>query len=55
MQSKYPDFYKVLITDKLSKKLELDPNLPFVEIEERVKNKSEDKKNVVQKDKIKVS
>ena len=39
-RSKYPDFYKVLITDKLSKKLELDPNLPFVEIEERVKNKS---------------
>tara|TARA_S200000501_G_C20768186_1_gene719291 strand:+ start:575 stop:1300 length:726 start_codon:yes stop_codon:yes gene_type:complete len=39
-KSKYPDFYNVLITDKLSKKLELDPDLPFVEIEERVKNKS---------------
>ena len=36
----YPDFYKVLITKELSEKLNLDPNMPFVEVERRVKNKS---------------
>ena len=28
----YPDFYKILITTELSKKLNLDPKLPLVEI-----------------------
>ena len=37
---KYPDFFKVVITDKISKKLGLSPDLPFVDIQERVKNKS---------------
>ena len=36
----YPDFYKVLITKELSEKLNLDPNMPFVEVERRVKNRS---------------
>ena len=36
----YPDFYKVIITKELSEKLNLDPNMPFVEVERRVKNKS---------------
>jgi len=37
---KYPDFFKVLITRKISQELELNPDLPFVDIQERVKNKS---------------
>ena len=37
---KYPDFYKILITKKVSKKLRLDNNLPLVEILELKKNKS---------------
>ena len=37
---KYPDFFKALITRKVSQKLELNPELPFVDIQERVKNKS---------------
>ena len=37
---KYPDFFKVLITDKLAKKLNIDPKMPYVEIEKRIKNKS---------------
>ena len=36
----YPDFYKVIITKELSEKLNLDPNMPFVEVERRVKNRS---------------
>ena len=36
---KYPDFYKVLITEPVAKKLELDLNLPLLEIIE-IKNKS---------------
>jgi len=36
----YPDFYKILITKELSEKLNLDPNMPYVEVERRVKNKS---------------
>ena len=36
----YPDFYKVIITKELSEKLNLDPNMPYVEVERRVKNKS---------------
>ena len=37
---KYPDFFKAVITKKVSQKLELNPDLPFVDIEERVKNKT---------------
>ena len=36
----YPDFFKVLITKELSEKLNLNPDMPFVEIEKRIKNKS---------------
>ena len=36
----YPDFYKILITSELAKKLDLNPNLPLVEILEIKKNKS---------------
>ena len=37
---KYPDFYKILITNSVAKKLDLDPNLPLLEIIEIKKNKS---------------
>ena len=37
---KYPDFFKALVTRKVSQELELNPDLPFVDIQERVKNKS---------------
>ena len=37
---KYPDFYKVLITRSVAEKLNLDPNLPLLEIIEVKKNKS---------------
>ncbi len=36
----YPDFFKVLITEKVAKKLNLNTKMPFVEIEQRIKNKS---------------
>ena len=36
----YPDFFKVLITKELSEKLNLNPDMPFVEVERRIKNKS---------------
>ncbi len=37
---KYPDFFKVLITQKLASQLNLNPKMPYIEIEQRVKNKS---------------
>ena len=37
---KYPDFFKVLITQKLANELNLNPKMPYIEIEKRVKNKS---------------
>ena len=37
---KYPDFYKILITKKVAEKLNLDKDLPLVEILEIKKNKS---------------
>ena len=37
---KYPDFYKILITKPVAEKLNLDPNLPLLEIVEVKKNKS---------------
>ncbi len=36
----YPDFYKVLITKKVAEKLEIDKNLPLIEVLELKKNKS---------------
>ncbi len=38
--SNYPDFYKILITKKVAAKLNIDENLPLVEILEIKKNKS---------------
>ena len=37
---RYPEFYKVLITEAVAQKLELDKNLPILEIVEIKKNKS---------------
>ena len=39
-KSKYPDFYKILITKAIANKLNLNPSAPFVEIYEIKKNKS---------------
>ena len=39
-KTKYPDFYKILITEAVAKKLNIDPNLPLIEIIEIKKNKS---------------
>ena len=39
-KTKYPDFYKILITKAVAKKLDIDPNLPLIEIIEIKKNKS---------------
>ena len=36
----YPDFYKIIITEKVAKKLNINSELPFVEISEIKKNKS---------------
>ena len=39
-KTKYPDFYKILITQAVAKKLNIDPTLPLIEIIEIKKNKS---------------
>ena len=39
-KSKYPDFYKIIITEAVAKKLNIDTNLPLIEIIEIKKNKS---------------
>jgi hypothetical protein len=39
-KSKYPDFYKILITKSVAEKLNIDRNFPLVEILEIKKNKS---------------
>ena len=39
-KTNYPDFYKILISEEVAKKLNLDKNLPLVEILELRKNKS---------------
>ena len=36
----YPDFYKILITDAVARELDLNKNLPILEIIEIKKNKS---------------
>ena len=37
---KYPDFFIVLITKKVADVLELNTDMPFVDLQQRVKNKS---------------
>ena len=37
---KYPDFFNLLITKKVSDELKLDENFPYVEVEQIIKNKS---------------
>ena len=37
---KYPNFFKIMITEKVAEKLALKKDMPFVDIQERVKNKS---------------
>ena len=39
-KSKYPDFYKILITTEVAKKLNINSEFPFIEIIEIQKNKS---------------
>ena len=39
-KTNYPDFYKIIITEHIAKKLNLDQKLPLVEIIEIKKNKS---------------
>ena len=36
----YPNFYKILITRSVAEKLELNQNAPFVDIHQKIKNKS---------------
>lgn len=36
----YPEFYKILITNPVAKKLEIDEKLPYIELQEIKKNKS---------------
>ena len=37
---KYPDFFNVLITKKVSDKLELNNEFPYIEVHQKIKNKS---------------
>ena len=37
---KYPNFFKIIITEKVAKKIGLNKDVPFVDIQEKVKNKS---------------
>ena len=39
-RTKYPDFYIVLITEEIANKIELNKDIPYVEINELKKNKS---------------
>ena len=39
-RTKYPNFYKILVTKAVSNKLKLNPDVPYVEISEIKKNKS---------------
>jgi len=39
-KAKYPNFFNVLITKKVSDKLNLNPEFPLLEVHQRVKNKS---------------
>ncbi len=55
---KYPEFYSILITEKLAKKIQINTDIPYVDIQELKKNKSfvigkaqthDEEKNVVTK------
>jgi len=37
---KYPSFFKIIITEKVAEELGLSKNIPFVDIQEKFKNKS---------------
>ena len=37
---KYPDFYKIIVSKKVASKLDLKRNMPFVDIQQKFKNKS---------------
>lgn len=37
---KYPSFFKIIITEKVAEELALSKNIPFVDIQEKFKNKS---------------
>ena len=37
---KYPNFFNIIITEEVSKKLDLNPQFPYIEVYQRVKNKS---------------
>ena len=37
---KHPSFFKIVITEKVAEKLALNKNTPFVDIQEKIKNKS---------------
>ena len=39
-KSNYPDFYKILITNAVANKINLNSELPFIEVQEIKKNKS---------------
>ena len=36
----YPNFYKILITQKVADELKIDKNLPFVDLQQKVQNVS---------------
>ena len=38
--ARYPDFFKIVITKEISNKLELNEDIPFVDIQEKFKNES---------------
>ncbi len=39
-KAEYPNFFKILISEKVAESLGLNKDVPFVDIEERIKNKS---------------
>ena len=39
-KANYPEFFNILITKELSKQLELNEKLPYIQFHERIKNKS---------------
>ena len=39
-KAKYPNFFNVVITKKVSDELNLSSEFPFIEVHQRVKNKS---------------
>jgi len=39
-KTKHPSFFKIVITEKVAEKLALNKNTPFVDIQEKIKNKS---------------